>query len=277
MQSGLRVFEGCDLQIAQGVNVSINATVAAMESSSGKLRRIIDRPKPIRDMSWEDLFATIVIPRLHEVHGREMLAKPFTSTPFISHADPDSGARLAGALVSADSSQSTRFVDLLLERGASFSALYREVFEPAQLQLGNLWYGHRCDDFHLAVGLARLQAEVRRVNAEIPTAHRHKPTHSVLLAAQPDEPHCVGLVMSSEVFERQGWDVSCHFPRTDQALTDVLQHQWFDVLKLSQSGTLRRDGRLSSIRVTIDAARNASLNSPTGRLARGAAARRAGA
>jgi hypothetical protein len=66
--------------------------------------------------------------------------------------------------------------------------------------------------------------------------------------------------MSSQVFERNGWDVMCNLPDSDQALNHLLQSQWFDVLQLSQSGALRRDGWLTSTRATIDAARDASLN-----------------
>jgi hypothetical protein len=43
-------------------------------------------------------------------------------------------------------------------------------------------------------------------------------------------------------------------------LLDLLHGHWFDVLKLSQSGSLRRDSRLLPLRDTIDAARLASLN-----------------
>jgi hypothetical protein len=66
--------------------------------------------------------------------------------------------------------------------------------------------------------------------------------------------------MSSEVFDRHGWEVTCEFPGDDQSLLDVVHGHWFDVLKLSQSGSLRRDGRLLPMRDTIDAARLASLN-----------------
>jgi hypothetical protein len=128
------------------------------------------------------------------------------------------------------------------------------------LHLGKLWDDQRCDDFHLTVGLARLQLEVRRVNAAVPGEHSCKPSHSVLLCPQPSESHSVGLTMSSEVFDRSGWEVTCEFPGDDQALLEVVHGHWFDVLKLSQSGSLRRDNRLLSMRATIDAARLASLN-----------------
>ena len=256
-----RVFRGWDLRIARGSQVSIDATVAAMESSDGQLRRVVGRPKTVSDLSLENVFATIVIPRLLEVHGRDVRAVvPFASTTSIWHADAGSGDKLAGVLIAPRAEASSHFVDSLLDQGASFTALYQEVFEPAQLQLGKLWDQDLCDDFRLTVGLARLQMEIRRVNAALPGEHLHKPMHSVLLSPQLDEPHCVGLVMSSEVFARHGWDVICNVPGNDQVLNNMLQTQWFDVLKLSQSGALRRDARLASIRETIDSARSASMN-----------------
>jgi methanogenic corrinoid protein MtbC1 len=253
-----RVFGDWDLRMALGAKVNIDATVAAMESSSAHLKRVIGRPKSVADLSLEDAFATIVIPRLLEVHGRD--ARPFTAKASIWHADADSGVKLAGVLISPRAAESSDFVDSLLEQGANFNALLREVFEPAQLQLGKLWDEEVCDDFHLTVGLARLQMEIRRVDSAMPAEHLHKPLHSVLLSVPLDEPHCAGLIMSSRVFERNGWDVMCNFPGKDPALDSLLHAQWFDVLKLSQSGALRRDNRLSSMRATIDSARAASLN-----------------
>jgi hypothetical protein len=256
-----RVFQGWDLRIARGAQVSIEATVAAMESSNMQLRRMVGRPSTLSDLSLEDAFATIVIPRLLEVHGRDARAAvPFASTASIWHADANSGAKLAGVLIAPRAADSSNFVDSLLDQGANFRALYQEVFEPAQLQLGKLWDQDLCDDFRLTIGLARLQMEIRRVNAALPAEHVHKPMHSVLLSPQLDEPHSVGLVMSSEVFERRGWEVICNIPGNDQALNHLLHTQWFDVLKLSQSGALRRDSRLTPIRATIDAARAASMN-----------------
>jgi methanogenic corrinoid protein MtbC1 len=252
-----RVFRGWDLRIATGDRVSIDATVAAMESSSAHLRRVIGKPKSVTDLSLEDAFATIVIPRLRRVHGRHA---PFHPTAAIWHADAGCVAKLAGLLTSPHAVESSNFVDSLLDQGASFNALCKEVFEPAQLQLGKSWDEDLCDDFHLTVAMARLQMEIRRVEAAMPAEHLHKPMHSVLLAAPLNELHRAGHIMSSQVFERDGWDVMCNLPGDDQALNTLLHKQWFDVLQLSQSGALRRDSRLNSIRAMIDSARASSLN-----------------
>ena len=254
-----RVFADWSLRVVNGAHVSIDATVAAMESSNAQLKFVIGKPKFGAEMSLDVAFETIVIPRLLKVHGRDVQSVPLASAA-IWHADEDSGMRLASALLSPHAAQSDDYVDALLEQGAGFNALYREVFEPAQLHLGKLWDQDLCDDFHLAMGLGRLQLEIMRVNAAVPGEHSHKPNHSVLLSSQPNEPHRIGVVMSSEVFHRDGWDVTCHLPDSDEPLGDLLRTQWFDILKLSESGSLRRDSRLASLRGTINSARAASMN-----------------
>jgi len=204
---------------------------------------------------WEDLFASTVVPRLLEVHGVR-----HESSRKIWHADLEAGKKLADLLLAPRARGIARYVDSLLERGASVNALYREVFEPAQRILGKLWDAERCDDFDLSIGLTRLGVEVRRVSLAVQGDHACKSGHTILLCPQPGEQESVGAVMSSEIFDRGGWEVTCEFPVADQLLLEVLQDRWFDVLKLSQSGSLRRDSRLVSLRDTIDAARVASLN-----------------
>jgi hypothetical protein len=257
-----RLFEGWDLRIARGANVSIDAAVAAIRSSSTQLlKRLVSKPTSLISMSWDEIFSTAIIPRLLEVHAHTLRqTKQRASTRGIWHAELDCGVHLANVLLASRSMDSSNYVDALIEQGAGFNALYHEVFEPAQLQLGRLWDAERCDDFQLTIGLARLQIEIRRANAAVPGEYFCKPNHSVLLCAQPSESDVVGLSMSSDVFDRNGWEVSCEFPADDQALLELIQGHWFDVLKLSQSGALRRDSRLLPMRDTIDAARLSSLN-----------------
>jgi hypothetical protein len=251
-----RVFDGCDLLIARGAEANIDAAVAAISSSSTQLlKHLVARPASLLRMSWKDSFATSVIPRLLKAHAvrRE-------STRHIWHAERDAGDKLAHALLGPSAGGTARYVDSLLDQGAGLSALYHEVFEPAQLHLGQLWHAEQCNDFNLFVALARLHLEVRRVNAAVGGNPVDRPGHSVLLSLQPGESHGVSLAMTSEMFDRSGWEVTCEFPEADQKLLDLLHGRWFDVLKISQSGSLRRDSRLVSMRDTIDAARLSSLN-----------------
>jgi methanogenic corrinoid protein MtbC1 len=255
-----RVFEGWALKFAKGSRVHVEAAIAALDSSE-RLVSVLGRPESVLNRSLRDVFASQVLPQLAELHVHSSRAGILRSpTARIWHAAPGTGEALARLLMQPDSGNSASYLDSLLDQGASFNALYQEVFEPAQLQLGKLWDSHVCDDFHLSVGLARLQIELRRVNATMQSVNAGSPGHSVLLSSQPLESHQMGLAMSSEVFDRSGWDVTCEYPGDDRALSDLVHGRWFDVLKLSQSGSVRRDGRLSSMRTTIDSVRAQSLN-----------------
>jgi len=255
-----RLFAEWDLQVASGGQVSVEAAVAAMDSSS-ELLRTIGRPKSVLELSLEDIFSGIVIPRLRNIHGHDSpptVYRPATAT--LWHAEKGCGEKLAQLLTASRSEGTRRYVDSLLDQGANLVALYQEAFEPAQRHLGKLWDAELCDDFHLSLGLARLQIEVCRVNTVIPAEHFYKPEHTVLLCPQPQEAHYVGLAMSSQAFDRNGWAVNCECPTDDLTLSGLVHARWFDVLKLSQSGSLRRDTRLTALRNTIDSARAASLN-----------------
>ncbi len=255
-----RFFEGWDMRLGQGAEGSIDTAIAAMETPEDLLKHVRVGPISILNKTWDEVFATMVLPRLRKAHGQNVPYGSRLPTASIWHAEIDSGAQLARVLIAANPAGTARLVNSMLDQGASFNALCREVFEPAQRFLGQWWDEDRCDDFHLTIGLARLQAEVRRVNGLTPVAHALRPGHSVLLSLQPMEQHGVGLIMSSEVFGRGGWDVTCDFPNDDRALGELVHERWFDVLSLSLSGSLRRDHRLAPMRETIDAARAASLN-----------------
>jgi hypothetical protein len=66
--------------------------------------------------------------------------------------------------------------------------------------------------------------------------------------------------MGSELFWRDGWDVSCEFPNTDSALRGLVRDHWFDVLDLSLSSALLREQELQAMRVTIRAVQASSMN-----------------
>jgi hypothetical protein len=81
-----------------------------------------------------------------------------------------------------------------------------------------------------------------------------------LVAPEPGELHHLAATMASELFWRDGWDVSCEFPSTDRDLGRLVQERWFDVLELSLSTALRRERAMTAMGITIKAAQAASLN-----------------
>lgn len=264
-----RFFGSWDMRLAQRARGKIDAALAVVETPEDLLRRLHGRPAVLAHDAWDDVFADVVIPRLRVAHPR--------STPGISvggvtvrrpaaagtiwHAPGGAGAELGGILLAVDAGKTVRYIDALLDQGAGIDALYNEVFEPAARWLGGRWDDDLCNDFNVTLGLGRLQLEVRRLG-NILGSHdpRALPGHAVLVAPQPGEPHGLGAAMSSELFGREGWDVSCEFPGSDDVLVGLVHDHWFDVLDLSLSGALRRDHRLQDMGVTIRAAQAASLN-----------------
>ena len=206
--------------------------------------------------AWDEIFADVVVPRLKAAH----LPLP-SPMALIWHAEAEAPLTLAGLLMAVDAGGTAQYVNGLVEQGASLETLYREVFEPAVRHLGGLWYDDATSDAEVTLGLGRLQLEVRRLSAAFAhPLHIIKPGHAVLVAPKPGEPHSVQASMSSELFWRDGWDVSCEFPSSDKVLRELVHESWFDVLDLSLSGAYRRDHELEAMGVTIRAAQAASLN-----------------
>jgi hypothetical protein len=214
------------------------------------------RPALLPANAWDDIFSDLVVPTLRAAHCR--VPRPVS---FVWHADGSVPAMLASRSLDLDADGISHFIDGLVDQGAGVESLYREVFEPAARHLGNLWSEDQTTDAQVTLGLHRLQSEIRRLRASIPhPLHVIRPGHAVLVAPQPGEPHGITAAMSSEMFWRDGWDVTCEFPSDDQGLGDLVRASWFDVLDLSLSGVHRREHGLRAMGRSIRTAQAASQN-----------------
>jgi hypothetical protein len=269
-----RFFKAWHMGFARCKTDRMHRLIESVDAPPKLLEQLAGRPTALVDPRLNELISSVVIPRLHQTHlepahlQREVvsLATPAVQqgvviSPQLWHAAQGIGADLARILLSEHSEQTAGFVDRLYEEGASVNSLYDEVFEPAQRHLGEMWQEDLCNDFYLTLALARLQIEVRRIGAHSARRVPYSPgARSVLMSPQPGELHGVGIAMSSELFYRGGWDVTCEFPINDATVCDLVHGRWFDVLELSLSDALRRDHQLPAMRKTIVAARAASLN-----------------
>lgn len=254
----LRFFEGWDMRLGRRTRGEIDEVLKVMEGPQELLARLGEQPTVLPGGVWDKVFSDAVIPRLRLVSKFEPVRRV---APAIWHAEIGAAATLAGILLAVDPHATGHYVDGLIEEGAELEGLYREVFEPAARCLGGLWDDDRCDEFNVTLALGRLQVEARRISRAfatgLPGTH---PGHAVLISPQPGESHSLNASLCSELFYRDGWYVTSEFPRNDNALRTLLHEQWFDVLELSQSAALRRDQQLPALRLTILAARAASLN-----------------
>ena len=263
-----RFFKSWHMGLARCKPGTMSRLMESVSAPRRLIKQLTGKPTALVDSTLRTLLSDVVIPRLHDTHMRDGIVSSSAALqvalrvdPIIWHGSEDVASELAGILLSPDTEQTALFVDSLFAQGATVRSVYGEVFEPAQRRLGELWLDDQFDDFYLSLALSRLQIEVRRHGARESRAVPY-PTvlRSVLMSPQPGELHGVGLTMSSELFYRGGWDVTCEFPGNDAGICHLVHDRWYDALELSLSDALRRDDQLPAMRKTIVAARAASLN-----------------
>jgi hypothetical protein len=257
-----RFFKGWDMRLARRTRGQIDKVLAVMQAPQELLTRLRVQPSTLPGEVWDRVLAEVVIPRLRGALSRDDKRPEVAPRTTLWQAQREAGSTLAGILMAVDPGDTARYVDNLVDQGAGLEALYHGVFEPAARCLGGLWEDDECNDLSLTIALGRLQLEAHRQGAAFAASATYtaRPGHTVLVASQPGEPHALNTALCSELFYRQGWDVSSEFPSSDEVLRDMLHAQWYDVLELSLSGAVRREQQLPAMRVTIRAARAASLN-----------------
>ena len=194
-------------------------------------------------------------------------------------------AELAQLLLKGEETAAIELIREMQKASPHAGMLYAALLEPAARRLGDLWSEDECSEFDLTLGLCRLQTAARLLASDqdgmsdchtgpaLPLAAQlpgglaaglpaDLPTDlpTVLIVPEPGEMHLLGAVLDDRVLSGAGWAPQSEFPRTDQALQDLVSGSWFDVLDLSLSVALRRDHWLPRVRETIAAARRASRN-----------------
>lgn len=254
-----RFFGAWDMRLARRKRGRLDTALSVLETPEDLLKRVRVQPSGLGQGAWDDIFADVVVPLLRTKHLTPH-PMPLRSTS-VWRAALDAPEELAGLLLAVDQMGTAAYINSLMDQGASLETLFQEVFEPAARFLGGLRDDDRRTDIEISLGLGRLQFEVRRLSASFEhPLYAIRPGHAVLIAPEPGESHGLGAAMASELFWRDGWDVSCEFPSSDAHLGQLLKDRWFDVLELSSSTALGRDHRLAAIGVTIRAAHAASLN-----------------
>jgi hypothetical protein len=266
-----RFFASWDMRLARRTRDGFDTALTVAKAPDELLKKLHNRPTVLADSVWDRVFADVVVPRLGLKHAIPFADKRLADTDYrpadlhpaaaIWHANRKAGAELAGALLAPDGNESTLYLHGLIGEGAKLEPLFREVFEPAARCLGDLLEDGQCNDFNVTLAMGRLQLEVRRLSASFGREqYSIRPGHAILIAQQPGEAHGLAATMGSELFWRDGWDVSCEFPDTDSALRGLVRDQWFDVLDLSLSNAMLREHELQAMRVTIRAVQASSMN-----------------
>jgi hypothetical protein len=168
---------------------------------------------------------------------------------------------LARLLLDADPAQAFALLDLLTADADSIGEACASVSEPAARSLGELWAADDCSEVDVLLGLGRLRSAIRRCDVGSKDQAGIGPLmKTVLVVPQPGERHMIGAALDAEVLCRDGFEPTCEFPVTNEALNQIAGKQWFDAIDVSLSSAFMREESLPRMAQTIAGVRKASLN-----------------
>jgi methanogenic corrinoid protein MtbC1 len=114
--------------------------------------------------------------------------------------------QLAGAMLRGDATLAADLAEQFLARAGSRLAVFSDLVQPAQGEIGELWYqGRICNDDE-----RRAACVLERLVASLPPTPGCTPVPAgtrCLLAVLPGERHTLGLGMFARALEDEGWQV----------------------------------------------------------------------
>ena len=144
-----------------------------------------------------------------------------------------------------------------LRRGMKLEQIYLGLLAPAARRLGQLWEEDECDFASVTLGMWRLHKIIHECSAAFQAGHAAMANRrTALLAPAPGSQHTFGIIMVSEFFRREGWEVCGGPDHSEEEVLDVCKGQWLDLLGLS----LGSEVHISRVRDLIIRARQVSLN-----------------
>jgi methanogenic corrinoid protein MtbC1 len=108
------------------------------------------------------------------------------------------------------------------------------LLAPAARHLGYLWDEDMCDFTQVTIGLVRMQQITLRLGSEFQEKRKlAMEGMRVLFAPVPGSQHTFGVLMVSEFFRREGWQVWMELGSSEATLLEAVKKDWFDVIGLS--------------------------------------------
>lgn len=231
----------------------------------GLWRQLGADPAPKKPPSDEpELFAALqteIIPRLmiaNQLSGN--LPKAASGSPESRGTAFDTSDRTVflDALLSDESERAARTVEGHLGRGHEVSNILIELCAWAARELGEMWTDDRVSFVDVTIGVCRLHDVVHRFSGSAETAEAPAAgaAPSILIASAPGEQHVFGVLVASELFRQQGWDVTTETSGDAKAILRQVSTRRFDLAGLSVS----HDGAVGDLTDLISAMRNSAKN-----------------
>jgi methanogenic corrinoid protein MtbC1 len=135
------------------------------------------------------------------------------------------------------------YVEALLAQGLSAESVFLDLLAPTARHLGAMWESDATDFANVTLGVSRLQRIMWQLGETFvsETGAHDVAGESILLTIIPGEQHSFGLSMVAEFFRRAGWNLCTGPFASNQELTSLIHHQWFDLVGFSISSDRRLD------------------------------------
>ena len=183
--------------------------------------------------SLMEILESQIIPNLLKVNES---ASPFFSTDRVRTNLPtqEEIARFAQLCIESDADAPDTFVQSLITEGLASDAIFLHLLAPAARHLGYLWDEDMCDFTQVTIGLVRMQQMTLRLGSEFQQQRKlAMDGMRALFAPVPGSQHTFGVLMVSEFFRREGWQVWMELGSSESVLLAAVEKDWFDVIGLS--------------------------------------------
>ena len=189
--------------------------------------------KDVCQASLMEILESQIIPNLLKANES---ASPFFSTDRIRTNLPtqEEIARFAQLCIESDADAPDTFVQSLMAEGLDSEAIFLHLLAPAARHLGYLWDEDMCDFTQVTIGLVRMQQMTLRLGTEFQEKRKlAMDGMRALFAPVPGSQHTFGVLMVSEFFRREGWQVWMELGSSESVLLAAVEKDWFDVIGLS--------------------------------------------
>ena len=191
-----------------------------------------DLDNPCKD-SLLSVIERQIIPRLLEAHPAADRLPELAALSLKQPGPPEIEA-FARLCLSSDPAVCHAWIQDLQNQGYTTESLFLHLIAPAARFLGKEWELDRLDFSQVTIGLVRMQ----HLTHDLGYAFRGGPQHvgarrRIMLASAPGSQHILGLVMVSEFFRKERWEVVVEISVTAQELLHAVANEWFEMIGLS--------------------------------------------
>jgi methanogenic corrinoid protein MtbC1 len=183
--------------------------------------------------------------------------EPLATSERSSHPTQADRDRFEVIVLYSDTFDCFSFVSALREQGVSLPDIYLGLFQPVAEHLGQRWDEDSLSFVEVTRAISQMQTVVRTLGSNGKRQHPIDAAHRILLASPSHEQHALGMLIVSQLFQMEGWEVEGGSQLVaGEELHDMVRDEWFGVVGLTASSE-ESARRLKSV---IDDLRKNSLN-----------------